>query len=699
MLGLMSSPVQPAARAYDLDALEFEAVRQLLGDKLVTPLGRTAVAALGPLVDADASREALQQATELSKRLLPDRPPPLQGAVEVRAWWEPFVKGEHLIDTRDLADLKKLLRAAASAAKWLATDPRFPALCKLAASFPPVGDLVSELEMVVDDRGEVLDSASVRLGELRREVEAAEMAVHAAVRQFLASGDWRKVLQSPEPSWRHGRPVFQVRAEQRGRVSGVMHDRSQSGQTVFIEPDVVVDAANRLADARAAEHREVQVVLAHIGRGLRKMRGEVQGTIEAAAQLDLAIARARLIAEEGFVVPTVVDRGPLRLVDARHPLLLRDHPKEEIVPLDVTLGDPHHLLVVTGPNTGGKTVVLKTAGLLALMALAGVPVPAAEGSQIPWLEAVRVDIGDEQGISQNLSTFSSHVKRIASCLHHASPRALLLLDELGAGTDPEEGGTLGYAVLEALLDRGALAVVTTHMGRLKEFAYQHNGAQNGSMRFDGATQSPLYRLDVGIPGASHALDIAGRVGMPECVVARARELLGERDDRLEEVIDRVQEARLQAEVERKRTLDLSKKAAAADAQLQEKLQEAERREGWLEEEKDHVLGEFLDGVRALMGRGLQDLSQAPGIHGERAAGLRDDVEQLLQTTSVHRRRMRFLGGLRKDSIVFLPRWHRRAVVKKVDKVKQIVTVEYGKMRVQVPYEDVSWIVPLDGEDT
>jgi len=688
-----------ASAAYDLDAMEFDVVRQLLTERLVSPLGRSAVAALGPLPTAADAREALQAAAELARRLHPEQPAPLQGAIEVRSWWPAFVSGEHLIDTRDLADLKRLLRAAMSASRWLATDPRFPALCRMSVWFPPMGDLVSELEMAVDDRGEVLDTASVRLGSLRRDIEAAEMAVHASVRQFLASGDWRKVLQNTEPSWRHGRPVFQVRAEQRGRIPGVMHDRSQSGQTVFIEPDMVVEAANRLADARAAEHREIQVVLAHLGRGLRKLHPDVSRTVEAAAQVDLAVARARLIRDDGYVAPQIVDDGALRLADARHPLLLREAPADAIVPLDLTLGDPHHLLVVTGPNTGGKTVTLKTVGLLALMALSGVPIPAAEGAQVPWLESVRADIGDEQAISQNLSTFSSHVKRIASCLAHAGPRSLLLLDELGAGTDPEEGAMLGYAVLEAMLERGAYAVVTTHMGRLKEFAYQHRGAQNGSMAFDGETQQPLYRLDVGIPGASHALDIAGRVGMPEAVVARARELLGVRDDRLEEVIDRVQEARRHAEVERERTRDLSKRAAAAGAELEEKLQEAERREVWMEEEKDHVVGEFLDGVRALLDRGLSELSQAPGGHGARARRMQEEIEQLLSTTSVHRRRMRFLGSLKKDSIVFLPRWHRRAIVKKVDKVKQKVTVEYGKMRVEVPYEDVSWIIPLDGDVT
>jgi DNA mismatch repair protein MutS2 len=234
-----------------------------------------------------------------------------------------------------------------------------------------------------------------------------------------------------------------------------------------------------------------------------------------------------------------------------------------IVPLDIALGDPHRMLVVTGPNTGGKTVVLKTIGLLALMAISGVPIPAAVGAQVPFFRSVQVDIGDEQAIMQNLSTFSSHVQRIGRCLQQASPHTLVLLDELGAGTDPEEGGVLGYAVLEALLQASAFAVVTTHLGRLKDFAYQHAGAENGSMAFDGVSLRPLYRLDLGIPGSSHALDIASRVGMPAAVVERARVLLGTRDRTLDNLIERVQVARRDAEADRQRTADVSRNVVSS----------------------------------------------------------------------------------------------------------------------------------------
>jgi DNA mismatch repair protein MutS2 len=681
---------------FDLETLEFHAVQTLLTERLATPLGRTAVAALRPFARPAEARRALAQAAELAARLRADDRPPLAGVAEVRGWLDGFFAGERLLDPRELADLKRLLRAAVRAREWLARDAGHAALVAFAAEVPDARDLAEELELIVDDRGEILSSASTKLGQVRAEIDAAEAAVRASVHRFLADERVRRALQSPEPSWRHGRPVFQVRQEHRQLVPGVLHDRSQSGATLFVEPSMVVEAANRLSDARAAEHREIQVVLAHVGKGLQANRALVDGTIAAVVQLDLAVARARLVQVDGFHPAPVVDDGPLRLVGALHPILLRrQEGREQLVPLDVSLGEGWRLLVITGPNTGGKTVVLKTIGLLAVMALCGVPVPAQPGTQFPLLDGVFADIGDEQGISQNLSTFSSHVTRIVRGLALAGPRSLVLFDELGAGTDPEEGGVLGHAVLEELLARGTLAVVTTHLGRLKEFAALHAGAVNGSMAFDGATLRPLYKLEVGVPGASHALDIAARVGVPGAVIARARELLGRRDSQLERVVERVHVVRREAEAERVRTLARAREVAETEEQVRQRLQDLERRYAWLEEEADHLLEEELRRARALVEGPLKQLQNAPRPHGEQARDVLARLHELLVGSSVHRRRMKFLGGLRADDVVFVPRLQKRCVVRKVDRVREVLTVLVGKMPVEVPFEDVSWLQPLD----
>ncbi len=690
---LRSMPnIPPSQRPFDLDPLEFHVVRTLLAERLVTPVGRSAVEALAPYESMDDAEQQLRATAELAGKLVGNVELPLTGAVEVRSWLRAFLAGEHVLQARDLADSKRLLRAGERCRLWFLAGT--PSLATLAAAVPDLADLTGELEQIVDDRGEVLDSASPKLAAIRAEIEQAKLVVDATVAHVLAGTDLRKHLQSAEPAWRHGRPVLQVKAEFRHKVAGVLHDRSASGATLFVEPEAVVQAANCLSDAQSAEHREVNVVLADAARGLRRLGVEIEASIEFVAAADLLQAKARLVTQEGYCVPELVATGALRLHGARHPLLLRQRDAASIVPLDVALGDPNHLLVVTGPNTGGKTVVLKTLGLLVLMAISGVPIPAAVGAQIPFFAAVQADIGDEQAISQNLSTFSSHVQRIVRCLQHASPRSLVLLDELGAGTDPEEGGVLGYAVLESLLRAGTFAVVTTHLGRLKDFAYQHAGAENGSMAFDGATLRPIYRLDLGIPGNSHALDIASRVGMPPLIVARARELLGVRDQTLDHVIEKVQVARRSAEADRRRTADVSRAVVERQAELDGRMADAVRKENWLQEEADGVVEAELRQAQAAMLEPLTALLNAPGQHGERARVLKGVVDGLLKQAALHRRRMHFCNGLKKGDQVFLPRWRRLCAVHKVDKVRETILVDYGNVKMEVPFEDVSWLQPL-----
>ncbi|MEZ5964941.1 MAG: hypothetical protein R3F56_13960 [Planctomycetota bacterium] len=680
---------------YDLATLEFDAVRQLLLARLTTPLGRSAVETLAPAPDAGEANRRLQVAASLAERAQRGELPPFAGVADVRSWLTAFFANEHTPDTKELADLKRLLRAAARCKAWLDDAGNSDALRRMAVTFPRTADIAAEMDSVLDDRGEVLSSASPKLAKVRAEIDAAESAVQAAVRAFLANEGVRRYLQSPEPSWRHGRPAFQVRQEYRHKVPGVLHDRSASGQTLFIEPPIVVEAANRLSDARAAEQHEIQVVLAHILRGLRKVRGDVEGALAALVELDLGTACARLIHQDGFLAAPVVDAGPVRLVQARHPLLLQQRAAGDVVPLDLTLGDPYRLLVVTGPNTGGKTVTLKTVGLLPIMALAGVPIPAGKGTQIPFLDGVFVDIGDEQGIAQNLSTFSGHVKRIARCLHGARARSLVLLDELGAGTDPEEGGALGYAVLETIGKSGALGVVTTHLGRLKDFAYDKRGAENASMAFDRQSLRPLYQLMVGVPGASHALDIATSVGMPADVVQRARAILGTRERSVEEVVEKVVEARQHAEAERRRSTQLVEKAAEVERQAQAKLNDAQVRGAWLEEEAAQMLDGELRAARQILEQPLKEFVNAPQPWASKAKSLLEALTALLKGTSVHRRRMRFLGALRKDDVVYVPQLRRRCTVKKIDRVREVVSVEVGAMRMELPFEEVSWLQPLD----
>ncbi len=680
---------------YSLDVLEFQTIRDRLTGLLATPLGRTGVEQLGPLADAAAANRALARVAELGERIALDGEPPLPSLNDIRAWLPAFFDGDHLPTIGDLVDVKRLLGAVVSCRGWLGKRQRFEALGEMAAGYPEVRDLAEELNGVVDESGEIRSTASVKLGELRREIEVAELNVRRAVQRFLSDQRVYKFLQNPEPAWRNGRPVFQVRRECQHEIPGVLHDRSSSGATVFIEPQSVVATANALSDAKAAEHREIQVILAHLCRGLRRYDEELRGSVAAIVELDVTVAKARLLAGEDYSVPTVVDDGVLTLEAARHPLLLAAMPRQAIEPLTLSLGERFRVLVVTGPNTGGKTVVLKTIGLLSLMAISGVPIPARAGARIPHFDGVFVDVGDEQGITQNLSTFSSHIMRIASCLSSVTERSLVLLDELGAGTDPEEGGALGYAVLEQLEQRQVRCVVSTHLGRLKDFAYQHSGAENGSMAFDRDNHKPLYRLELGIPGASHALDIAERVGLPAAIVAQARDHLGRRDQRMEEAIERVHVARRRAEENRVESEAVKRSTDELARQAEDRLVEMGRKEAWLEEEADQVVEAGMREVLAQFETAFKQLASAPKPFGERIHRLREQIFEILHNTTVHRRRMKFLGGLRKNGVVYVPRLARSCHVKKVDRTREMVTIEVGKIRMEIPFEDVSWLQPLD----
>ena len=722
---ILLRPMTETESRFDLEALEFDAARELLAEKLSTGLGRREVEVLVPSASAEYLANLRSRVQALAGRLQAGAPMPLgSGLVDVRGWIERFRYGEHQPTNEELGDLLMVLKASVRARAWLVPEDRdgegelATALADASAAIPDVRDLAEEFERIIDVRGEVQSTASVRLAELRREVDQAEAAVRGAVQRFLNRDDARRALQNPEPVWRHGRPVFAVRADMRNRVRGVLHDRSQSGATVFVEPEEVMEAANRLSDVRAAVHREEQVVVAHLCRGLRRCRDDVDLAVDAVARLDLDLARARLVAEEGFTMASVAapaagEQAVVRLRGALHPLLLRAHrpakpavdtsgwiedPPAGLVPLDLTLGEPFRQLVVTGPNTGGKTVALKTVGLLATMACAGVPVPAREGTGFSLLDGVFADIGDAQGISQNLSTFSSHVRRIARCLLAAGPRTLVLLDELGAGTDPEEGGALGHAVLDELGQRESLSVVTTHLGRLKEFAYRHPHTENGAMAFDGGSLAPLYRLEVGIPGTSHALDIAGRVGMPAEVVDRARSLLDDqRDTRLETVIQEVQEVRREAEVQRRRTEKLSRQAERTGRELAEKEQEITRQQAWLAEEADHVVDAAVRALREACAPVLHDLANASQAVRQKAEDLQRVFEEAVRQTSIHRRRRQFAHNIKRDSIVYVPRLARRCTVRKIDRSRETATIEVGKIRMEVSFEEISWIQPLDAE--
>jgi DNA mismatch repair protein MutS2 len=432
----------------------------------------------------------------------------------------------------------------------------------LTEALPRLPELRDALRRALDEAGAVTDQASPRLGQLRRGIRDRRRRIVADLERLLQSSD---AVADRFVTVRHGRYVVPLRADARGRVRGIVHDRSQSGQTIFVEPDAVIDANNDLVEMERAEEQEVQRILAELTDRLRERLAEVTALAEGIGELDWIFARAHLAERMRATAPRIDPRGPVDLRAARHPLLLAQtwkEPGRAVVPVDLELSRQRPLLLITGPNAGGKTVALKTLALCALMAQLGCHVPAAEGSRLPVFDGVFAIVGDDQSVANHLSTFSAFVTQARAVLEMADEGSLVLLDELGAGTDPDEGAALAQAILEDLQARGALVMATTHLEPLKAFASTHPAARNASVEFDGETLAPTFRLLYDRPGQSYALSIAARFGLSPELVARAHAHRSAQGARMSELLERL-DAQSRAEAARAIALDRREQEAAA----------------------------------------------------------------------------------------------------------------------------------------
>ena len=415
---------------------------------------------------------------------------------------------------------------------------------------------------------EVADAASTTLANIRRKIRSASLRVREQLDKLIRSPAHQKHLQESIVTQRGGRYVVPVKAEFRGEVPGLVHDTSSSGATVFVEPMSVVEANNEIRVLRSDEQEEIARILLELSGEAGSFADSIIESYHYAVQLDLIFAKAQVAYRMKAVVPQVGEDGKIVLHSARHPLIA----KEKVVPTDITLGDTFDTLIITGPNTGGKTVALKTVGLLSLMAMCGLMIPAGEGSQISVFKHILADIGDEQSIEQSLSTFSSHMVNIIRIFQEADNSSLILLDELGAGTDPVEGAALAEAIIEELRAKGVRMACTTHYAELKAYAIQTPGVENGSCEFDVATLRPTYRLLIGVPGKSNAFAISKRLGMSDVIVDRARELVSRESNAFEQVVSRLEEDRRKMEDELQ-TLRASAAQAKRSAEEAERLRE------------------------------------------------------------------------------------------------------------------------------
>ena len=502
---------------------------------------------------------------------------PLGGVHDIRQRARNAALG-HVLTPSELLEVAGTARGAARVRRALSRlAGEAPLLATIAGGIADLDALRELIERSIDDRGEVADSASAELREIRRELSQAHERLQQRMQSLLNSPPVRAALQDAIVTIRDGRYVLPVRSEARGDVRGVIHDTSASGATVYVEPLAVVDLGNRWRELQIQERREVERILRQLSDAVGEADDDLVDAVERLAHIDLARAKARLAADldaRALAVACPEQRwlveapAELRLVDARHPLL-----EGEVVPVTIEVAGSYRALLITGPNTGGKTVALKTAGLLCAMALAGLPVPAAAGTRVPVYDAIFADIGDEQSIEQSLSTFSGHMTSIIDVIERAGPRSLVLLDELGAGTDPTEGAALGVAIVDQLVAAGATLIATTHHSELKLYAHHSEAVMNASVDFDLPTLAPTYHLTIGLPGQSNALAIASRLGMPDAVIRTARERLSTEERDMEALLGELRTQRATAEASATQAAAARQEAEALRADLQRQLDE------------------------------------------------------------------------------------------------------------------------------
>jgi DNA mismatch repair protein MutS2 len=596
---------------HTLELLEFNKIRELLAGYAFSSPGKELVRQIEPSTEAEKIRADLALVSEMVDVLGLGQVPPLSGLHDVRLLARRAAIGS-MLSADELLQVAETLAGTGAIYRYRTSlDARFQRLIELLTPIEDMGVIAKAITGCIDSRGHLLDMASTELARLRQQLAELEEKVQNQIKRLLRDPELRKILRYPNATVNGDHYVLPVAANHRHKLQGVIHRTSSTGETVFIEPAGIAHLSAERAVLKGEEDREIRRVLRRLSGDVGKVSRPLSFAIERMARLDLITAKARFSQDYAMYAPEMNTDGRLWLRQARHPLLehlfrteqevggelpewrggqepesraddlvdkpvaATTSPPRRVVPIDVRLGQPYKLLVITGPNTGGKTVTLKTTGLLSLMAQSGMHIPAAEGSALPVFQQILADIGDEQSLEQSLSTFSSHMSRISAILCAADDKSLVLLDELGAGTDPTEGAALGRAILDGLDQRGCRAMVTTHLGDLKTYAFNNENAENAAVEFDVETLRPTYHLRVGQFGMSNAIQIARRLKLPRDLLKRARRYLRRRQKRAPELAQ-LQRLRQDAEQARDAALVSQHEAERQREEYRQKLTSLER---------------------------------------------------------------------------------------------------------------------------
>ena len=625
------------------EKLEFHLIREALAGYCSCGLGKKLAHGLNPSTNTKLIRQWMAQVREMAEVAITHSLPPMGGIHDITE----AIRASGLpapLEPNVLGDVAETLAATGTLHVWFGkigdTAPQLGHLRDRITDLSPMATVIND---AIDSRGHVRDYASPKLASIRRTIEDARAQIKIVFDRILRQTGIAKILQYAGATFHNDRGVLPLKAEHRGRIPGIIHRSSDSGATLFVEPSASVGLNNSLVRLREDEEKEITRILVELTRHLHAAAENILRTIRAIGALDLIAAKCRYAKARNCVCPEIDDRGILDVHDARHPILIEifaaraasGKKLEVVVPIDARLGDDFDVMMITGPNTGGKTVAIKTVGLLALMTQCGIPIPVGPGSRMPVFGQIYVDIGDEQSLQQSLSTFSSHLSNLLDILEHAGPRTLVLIDELGAGTDPDEGAAIGSAIVAELLKRGARALITTHLSVLKALAYTTDRVDNASVEFDPVSLKPTYHLRMGEPGNSNALIIAERLGMSKRLIAHAKSRLDEREGTLKKAIAGTLASRREAEEARK-----TARAAALESQREQEAYEERR-------------------------------------------------QALERETARYERWTKWVNALAPGDAVYLRKMKRPAKVVRMQLHKQVALVSSGTIDIEVPLRDIA----------
>ena len=681
-----------------LKVLEFNKLKEVLKQKAASELGKQKIEALSPLTEIAEIKRLLNLCSEAKEIYLTADGFPLGGLKDIRRLLRKVSKPGAILEPEQLLHITGTARAARNVKRVVAkVEERCPNIVEIVSELPTFPELEEAIERCISPEGEISDDASPELRRIKNQVVRTRESIQQKLENTLRQNP--KFIQESVITQRNDRYVIPVKQESRVMLSGVVQGQSASGATVFLEPMDVVENNNDLHRLSSEEYQEILRILRSLSDEVRTVLPELERAIEVLGELDFLGAKARLSVEFSCLEPQLNERGFIKLIRARHPLLElslkeKSNPSsklrpEKIIPTDIHTGDDFNTLVITGPNTGGKTVALKTVGLLTLMAQSGLHIPASDGSEISVFEKVCADIGDEQSIEQNLSTFSSHITKIVEITKEVNSNSLVLLDEIGAGTDPAEGVALGMSLLDYFHSLGAKTIVTTHYGVLKAYAHSNEGMANASMEFDWQTLLPTYRLQIGVPGSSNALKIADRLGMPPDIIRTAKDYMGTETVAVEDLIVSMEKEKRQLERERRLTQERRQSAAEIQGEYESLLEEFNSERKNKQQEAEREAAEIVKKARKIIENAVADIRQEQASK-ESIKQAHAAVAQLEEdlASKKHPRRQKPTVSFKVGDKVRVKSLNRFGEVVQLPDARGGLQVHVGNMNVAVPLSDV-----------